>query len=720
MSSGLPEPHGGRFQNFSASNSLDLDAKLADPRASSGTDPRLDQSIARTQAYLTDRQHEEGYWVAELEGDTILESEYMLLLVWLGKERDPIFQRCANYVLDQQMPEGGWTLYPGGPLEISSSVKAYFALKIAGHDPESEPMQRARRAILDAGGAEQVNSFTRYYLALLGIISYHQVPAVPPELILFPRWMPFNLYEMSSWSRTIVVPLSLLWHFKPVRQVPDEWRIDELFHDSPARLPVSMPPSAVVDELKKPTRIDWFKFFRRVDSCLKFCDRVGIRPLRKTAVKRAARWMLRRFEKSDGLGAIFPPIIWSVVALRALGYAEESPEVRSQLEELEKLSITEGDRTRLQPCKSPVWDTCITTIALRESDLPWNHPAILKSCAWMLSKEVREKGDWSVRSPNLAPGGWYFEFNNEFYPDVDDSIMVTMALNRSLPRKPGTELNINWLEAGWSPHAADQDVVGVVTAKAIDNLEAIEDLELTAKYLPSMKRAIEWVLAMQNRDGGWGAFDRDNTREVFTKVPFADHNAMIDPSWPDISARVLEMLADVGWDRRHPAINKALEYIWNKQEHDHCWFGRWGVNYIYGTWQVLVGLTKIGIPADDPRIVRGAQWLIDHQQEYGGWGETARSYDDPSLRGQGPTTASQTAWALLGLIAAGFARHESVRRGVQYLLDSQNDDGSWTEEWYTGTGFPKVFYLKYHYYRIYFPLMALGKYRQAVRDHAAS
>ncbi|HUG18825.1 MAG TPA: prenyltransferase/squalene oxidase repeat-containing protein, partial [Planctomycetaceae bacterium] len=694
MSSGLPESHGSRFPISSLPESA-FDSKDSDVPIV-GSNPALDKAISKTQKHLIDRQHEDGFWVAELEGDTILESEYMLLLGWLKKEQDPVFRQCANYILDQQMPEGGWTLYPGGPLEISSSVKAYFALKIAGHDPESEPMQRAQRAILDAGGAEKVNSFTRYYLALLGIIGYHQVPAVPPELMLLPRWMPFNIYEMSAWSRTIIVPLSLLWHFKPVRKLPDEWRIDELFHTSPRDLPVSMPPSAVVDELKQSTRIDWYKFFRRVDSCLKFGDRVGLRPFRKTAVKRAAKWMIERLDHSDGLGAIFPPIIWSVVALRELGYSQDSPEVQTQLNELEKLMITEGDRTRLQPCKSPVWDTSIATIALRESGISWNHPAILKSCEWMLSKEVRSKGDWSVRSPDLAPGGWYFEFHNEFYPDVDDSIMVTMALNRSLPRKLGTDLNINWLEAGWSPHAEDQDAVAVVTGKAIDNLEAIEDLELAANYLPAMKRAIDWVLRMQNSDGGWGAFDRDNTRELFTKVPFADHNAMIDPSWPDISARVLEMLADVGWDRRQPAIDKALDYIWNEQEHDHCWFGRWGVNYIYGTWQVLVGLTKIGVRVDDPRVVRGAQWLIDHQQENGGWGETARSYDDPSLRGQGPATASQTAWALLGLIAAGRANDEAVHKGVQYLIDSQNDDGSWTEKWFTGTGFPKVFYLKYH------------------------
>jgi squalene-hopene/tetraprenyl-beta-curcumene cyclase len=705
MSSGLPDSQGSRF---------DFNDSPATHRFSTDDADALSTTIKRTQRYLIERQHGEGYWVGELEGDTILESEYMLLLVWLEKENEPVFQQCANYILDQQNDDGGWSLYPGGPLEISSSVKAYFVLKIAGHDPHSEYMIRAKEAILAAGGAETVNSFTRYYLALLGVIGYHQVPAVPPELMLLPSWMPFNIYEMSSWSRTIIVPLSLLWHYKPHRELQAKWRIDELFHNGVENLPVSMPPSAVVDELKKPTWIDWHRFFARVDRGLKFCDRIGLRPFRKTAVKRAEEWMLKHFEKSDGMGAIFPPIIWSVVGLRCLGYDIDSPEVAAQLQELEKLSITEGDRTRLQPCKSPVWDTAITTIAMRESGLSAEHPALRKSVRWLLSKEVKEKGDWSLRSPQQLPGGWYFEFNNEFYPDVDDSIMVTMALWRCLPHEPGQRYQVQWLEQGWSPHEADHDAVAVVSGTAHHNLAAVDDVDLASASLPAMKRAIDWVLCMQNSDGGWGAFDRDNTRELFTKVPFADHNAMIDPSWADISARVLEMLALVDWDRRHPAIQQALDYIWSEQEEDGAWFGRWGVNYIYGTWQVLVGLTDLGIPTNDLRIQKGAQWLVDHQQDNGGWGETARSYDDPSLRGQGPTTASQTAWALLGLIAAGRADSESVRRGVEYLIITQNEDGSWDEPWYTGTGFPKVFYLKYHYYCLTFPLWALGKYRQAM------
>jgi len=709
MSSGLPDSQGSRF---------DFNDSPATHRFSTDDAGSVSTAIKRTQNYLLERQQPEGYWVGELEGDTILESEYMLLLVWLEQENTPVFQQCANYILDQQNEEGGWSLYPGGPLEISSSVKAYFSLKIAGHDPNAEHMVRAKEAILAAGGAETVNSFTRYYLALLGIIGYHQVPAVPPELLLLPSWMPFNIYEMSSWSRTIIVPLSLLWHYKPSRQLPAEWKIDELFHHGPDKMPVTMPPSAVVDDLKKPTRIDWHKFFARVDRGLKFCDRVGLRPFRKTAVKRAEQWMLKHFEKSDGMGAIFPPIIWSVVGLRCLGYEIDSPEVTAQLDELEKLSITEGDRTHLQPCKSTVWDTAITTIAMRESGLSAEHPALRKSVRWLLSKEVKEKGDWSLRSPQQPPGGWYFEFNNEFYPDVDDSIMVTMALWRCLPHEPGQRYQVQWLERGWSPHEADQDAVAVVTGTAHHNLAAVDDVDLASASLPAMKRAIDWVLCMQNSDGGWGAFDRDNTRELFTKVPFADHNAMIDPSWADISARVLEMLATVDWDRRHPSIEKALDYIWSEQEEDGAWFGRWGVNYIYGTWQVLVGLTDLGIPTDDPRIQKGAQWFVDHQQENGGWGETARSYDDPSLRGQGPTTASQTAWALLGLIAAGHADSDAVRNGVEYLISTQKEDGSWDEPWYTGTGFPKVFYLKYHYYCLTFPLWALGKYRQAMNTSA--
>jgi squalene-hopene/tetraprenyl-beta-curcumene cyclase len=672
-------------------------------------DPRVGAAIERTTHWLLSQQDLEGYWVGELEGDTILESEYILLLTFLGRGQSDVAYRAARYMLEKQLPSGGWAIYPGGPLEISASVKAYFALKITGHSPEAEYMARAREAILAAGGAERVNSFTRYYLALLGVLSYRQCPAVPPELMLIPRWCPFNIYEMSAWSRTILVPLSLLWAHQPSVTLTEEQGIRELFHGRPEDLPLTMPKSEQVDRLKKKTWIDWDAFFRRVDQGLKLIEKLRLRPFRRTAIRRASRWMLERFEKSDGLGAIFPPIVWSVVALKCLGYPDDSPEVSSQLTELEKLCIHEGDTTRLEPCKSPVWDTAIATIALREAGLSSDHPAIGRAIRWLLSKEVRRRGDWSTRRPGQEPAGWYFEFNNEFYPDVDDTCMVLIALARCLGRESPESWTAEFLVGDWSSNGSSEDAA-LVTARGDSSRSALAEVEGLTPMLQAIRRGLRWILTMQSRDGGWGAFDADNTREIFTRVPFADHNAMIDPSTADLTARMLEMLADVGLASDHTSIRRALSFVWSEQESDGAWYGRWGVNYLYGTWQVLVGLVAIGVSPDDLRIRRAAEWLKAKQQGIGGWGETAQSYDDPSLRGSGPATASQTAWALMGLMAAGETDSPEVRRGIDYLLETQRDDGTWDEPWFTGTGFPRVFYLKYHLYRIYFPLMALGRY----------
>jgi squalene-hopene/tetraprenyl-beta-curcumene cyclase len=673
-------------------------------------DPHLSAAIERTRDHLLGLQHRDGYWVGELEGDSILESEYLLLLAYLGREHSDPARKLANSLLAQQLPGGGWAIYPGGPLEISASVKAYFALKLTGRSSESEEMSRARRAILEAGGAERVNSFTRYYLALLGIISYGQCPAVPPELMLIPTWAPFNVYEMSAWSRTIVVPLSILWAYQPVRHTPPELRIDELFRGRPEDLPVTMPKSDQLDGMSRPTRIDWDALFRRADLALKLIDRWKLTPLRKLAIRRAEQWMTERFANSDGLGAIFPPIIWTVVALKCLGHPEDSAGIQNALQELEKLMVEEGDAIHLQPCKSPVWDTAIATIAVREAGVSADHPAIRNSIRWLLSKEVRTKGDWAVLNQGHEAGGWYFEFNNEFYPDVDDTSMVLMALCRSLPSIGDRNWRADFLLGNWSPHPNDHDAAAIISARGDSSQEAFQQIEAASPQLNAIWRGTRWLLAMQGRDGGWGAFDPNNNREIFTRVPFADHNAMIDPSTVDLTARNLELFGDLKISRDHPAIKRAIEFVWKGQEADHCWYGRWGVNYLYGTWQTLVGMTAIGIPASDARIQLAARWLKSKQQSDGGWGETPRSYDDPSLRGQGPTTASQTAWALMGLIAAGEVDSDAARRGIDYLLDNQNHDGSWDEPWFTGTGFPRVFFLKYHLYRIYFPLMALARY----------
>ena len=676
-----------------------------------GNEP-LDVAIQRTTDWLLDQQASDGYWVGELEGDTILESEFILLLAYLDQAQSDVARRCSEYILQQQSDDGGWAIYPGGPIEVSASVKAYFALKLTGHSPQSDYMQRARHAILQAGGAEKINSFTRYYLALLGVIRYGQCPAVPPELMLIPKWMPFNIYEMSAWSRTILVPLSLLWAYQPVRRVPEEMSIRELFVNSPEQLPTVMGKSETLDEMSRQTRVNWDNFFRVVDRGLKIIDKLRLTPLRGIAIGKAKRWMLERFEESDGLGAIFPPIIWSVVALKCLGYPEDSPEITSQMRELEKLTITEDATTRLQPCQSPVWDTCIATIALREANIPWNDPHIQKSVQWMLSKEVRTHGDWAALNKGQTAAGWFFEFNNRFYPDIDDTIMVLMALNRCLPGNAEHSWTADILFDNWSPHEADLDTAAVVTGRSHSPVEAFQNVENCKPVLMSMWRGIRWVMGMQCRNGGWAAFDVDNDRELFTRVPFADHNAMIDPPTADITARVLEMLGCLKVPLHHPSIQRALDFVWNDQQADGSWIGRWGVNYIYGTWQALVGLTNAGVPRDDARLQRAADWLKSVQQKSGGWGETPRSYDEPQLRGQGPVTPSQTAWALMGLIAAGETRSDAARRGAEYLVKTQSVDGTWDEPWFTGTGFPRVFYLKYHYYRIYFPLMALARYRK--------
>jgi len=660
-------------------------ADLVSRRSPSFEEP-LAVAVDRTAAWLIEQQHTDGYWCGELEGDTILESEYILLLAWLGREQSDVARRAARYILRQQQPHGGWSLYPGGEIDISGSVKAYFALKLTGHDPAADSMRRARAAIRAAGGADRVNSFTRYYLALLGQISYDRCPVVPAEMILLPGWFPVNIYRISAWSRTILVPLSIMSAHRPVRDLPEEAGIRELFIRDESKWPPPRCPGKPPGGL-----FSWDHVFRQLDRAMHVHERYTSRPLRQWALKYAEQWMIDRFADSDGLGAIFPPIIWSVVALKCLGYAEESPEVESCLGELDALIIEDEETVRLQPCKSPVWDT---TIALRALSAAGHRPgqsAVDRAVDWLLEKEVTRPGDWS-QTVRAAPGGWFFEHRNAFYPDLDDTAMALIAFGELFDEEPA------------------------VLAGTFDSSKSARQFALRAdRVRAAARRAKAWTLAMQNRDGGWGAFDKDNDAEFLCHVPFADHNAMIDPSTPDLAARVVEGLAAWGMRAEDEPMERAIRYLRETQEPDGAWFGRWGVNYIYGTWQCLVGLRAAGIPSDDEAIQAGARFLLAHQQACGGWGETADSYADPSLRGQGEVTPSQTAWAMLGLMAAGRGDHPAVRDAAARLVELQNDDGTWDEEPFTGTGFPLVFYLKYHLYRVYFPLLALAQYRNLLK-----
>jgi squalene-hopene/tetraprenyl-beta-curcumene cyclase len=665
---------------------------VADATESLGAPVR--RAIHQTRQWLLSQQAADGSWCAELEGDTILESETILLLAFLGHEDSDFARRCAKYILEQQLPDGGWAMYPGGKLEISGSVKAYFALKLTGHRPCAAYMQRARKAILAHGGADAVNSFTRFYLALLGQISYDQCPAVPPEAVLLPKWFPISLYGVSAWSRTIIVPLSIISAFRPVCRIEPRLGIRELFLHEPEDWPALRCPG-----LSGGTGLfSWDRFFRTVDGLAKWCQRRRVLPFRRKALAAAERWMRTRFNRSDGLGAIYPPMVWSIIALKCLGYPDDSPEMQYCQEELRKLVIEdkEAGTARLQPCKSPVWDTAITVRALAASGVQPGNPAMCEAIGWLLDRQVKRRGDWT-ETVNAEPGGWAFEYANDFYPDNDDTAMVLMALQTQFSGAPAMrgalppELRL----AAFLPEARAEDRQRVIQLD--DTMSAID-------------LGLRWVLAMQNRDGGWGAFDRNNNREFLCHVPFADHNAMIDPSTPDLAGRVLEALGQLGHRRGEPAVDRAVAYVRREQNADGSWFGRWGVNYIYGTWQAVTGLAAVGVPNDDPAIVQAADWLVAHQQACGGWGESADSYESPHLRGQGTPTASQTAWAILGLLAAGMERHPAVMRGIRYLTLMQNDDGTWDEAEFTGTGFPRVFYLRYHYYPIYFPLLALSNW----------
>ena len=658
------------------------------------TGDRLGAAIRRAQANLMRLQHDDGHWCGELFVDSTLCSDYVLYMHW-ADEVDPVLQeKCVAHIRRRQLEDGGWNIYEDGPSDVNASVKAYFALKLAGHAPAQPWMHEARACILRLGGIPRMNTYAKLYLALLGQFQWKYLPTVPVEMVFFPTWFPFSLYDMSSWSRAMLIPLAILNHHKPTRQLPAEFQLHELY-------PVGSEQSDLGLSWRKP-RISWPNFFFICDYLLKWLHLLPWKPWRGVALARAERWMCERMgEGSDGLAAIFPAMLNSLIALKTLGYSADNPVLAKAKRDFAGLFVDDPQDFRIQPCLSPVWDSAINLITLMESGVPPDDAHIRRAVEWLVSKEVRVRGDWCVKIPGIGPSGWAFEYNNVFYPDTDDTMMVLMALRfaggeRSKKSEVRSSQNSEPTTGHCSlptpppPHSPVSEV---------------------------FPRAMRWLISFQCRDGGWAAFDRDVTQRWLEDVPFADHNAILDPTCSDLTGRVLELLGYLGCPRDAIFVQEALELLHRTQEDDGSWYGRWGVNYIYGTWQVLRGLRSIGEDMRQPWILRARDWLESCQNEDGGWGETCASYDDPHLKGKGPSTPSQTAWALMGLIAACDSAHpaelerRTIRRGLDFLIERQSADGSWPEPQTTGTGFPGVFYLRYDMYRNNWPLLALATWR---------
>jgi len=629
----------------------------------------VDAAIERAQGFLLRSQAGDGHWVAELEVDSTITTEYLLfchLLARVDRKREA---KAVAYLRSRQGTDGGWNLFEGGRANLSATVKAYFALKLAGVSVDDPAMVAARRLIRELGGPVATNVFTKITLALFGEYPWAAVPAMPVEIMLLPRWAYFNLYAVSYWSRTVIVPLLILMEKRPVKRLPPDLRLDELWPVPRARVRLRFRRVPRPFSLKS-----WFwkNIFITVDDALKAWERWGPRPFRARALDAAQRWLEPRLAVPGGLGGIFPAMTNAVLALRSLGYSDDHPLVRGQLKEIEALAVETPEAIHYQPCPSPVWDTALTVNALIESGLPADHPALLGAGEWLLSKQVLVPGDWQVKRPHVEPGGWPFQYGNDFYPDLDDTGMVMMAL------------------------------------------EKIQGLNPDRKRF-ALDRGLHWLLGMQGTDGGWGSFDADNNRLILNHIPFADHGALLDPSTEDLTGRGLEALGTLGYGRDFPAARRAIQFLKRTQHPSGAWYGRWGVNYIYGTWAVLRGLRAIGEDLSDAYVPKALRWLEAKQNPDGGWGESCEGYEDPARAGEGPSTPSQTAWALLGLFAGGQSAGAAVERGIRYLVETQREDGSWEDRYWNGTGFPRVLYLKYHFYARYFPLWALGVYRRSRR-----
>ncbi len=649
----------------------------------------VDRAIHRSQEYLLSIQHPDGYWWGELESNPTMEAEYLMLTQFLGVVDENRRRKLANYLLSKQREDGSWGQYYAAPGDLSTSVECYFALKLAGMSADTEVMQKAREFILSRGGVPKVRIFTKIWLSLFGQWEWKGAPMMPPELMFLPSWFPFNIYEFSSWARATLVPMTIILTERPMRPVAEWADIDELYPLGRDGTDYSLPrPQAL---------IGWRRFFHIADKLLRVYQWSPIKPGRKLAMDKAVRWIVSHQEADGSWAGIQPPWVYSLIALSHLGYPLDHPVMKKGMEGFEGFAIEEGDTWRVQACVSPVWDTCLVVIGLLDLGMKPNDPVIQRATDWMLKEQILAGGDWQVKNSKAEPGGWAFEFDNDIYPDVDDAAEVIIALNGAR------------LDSG-------------------DESRRVEAID----------RGVRWILSMQCKNGGWAAFDKDNDKSYVAKIPFSDFGETLDPPSVDVAAHVVEMLGKVGYKKDFPAVQRAYKYIRDEQEDDGSWFGRWGVNYIYGTGAVLPAMEAIGEDMNQPYIRKAVDWVLDHQNPDGGWGESCASYVDPSMRGKGPSTASQTAWSLLTLLAGlgkDAVENQATQRGVRYLMDTQQSDGSWDEPYFTGTGFPGYgvgkrlqhlpepgepgyqgsdmpagFMINYHMYRNSWPPAALGRY----------
>lgn len=621
------------------------------------TESVLDRTIDDGLAWMLDRQASDGHWVFELEADASMPADYVMLSHFLGDIDEPLERKMATYLRRRQGAHSGWSMYYGGEFDLSLTVRAYFALKMMGDDPDALHMRRAREAILAHGGAAKVNVFTRYALALFEQIPWRGVPWMPVETMLLPKWAPFHLEKVSYWSRTVMVPLLVVSAFKPRARNLRKVNIRELFTTAPERHRGYQ---------TNPTGSRIGNGLLVLDAVARLAEPFVPRLLQKIAIDKAMRFIEERLNGDEGLGGIFPAMMYALIAMDALGYPRDHPSRQMTQTAIKKLLVVHPDEAYCQPCVSPVWDTALMLHAFLEAGVPGDDDAVASACNWLCEHQILDvKGDWTANRAGVRPGGWAFQYRNDYYPDVDDTAVVAMALNR-----------------------ADPD-----------------------RYRHAVDRAAEWIIGMQSANGGWGAFDADNQHEFLNNIPFADHGALLDPPTADVTARCIGLLAQLGYPATHPVIARALAFLQREQEADGSWFGRWGTNYIYGTWSVLAALNAIGEDMTAPYIRRAVAWLKARQRDDGGWGEDCATYWPDRRDAVKTSTPSQTAWALLALMAAGEVDSDSVERGIGHLVAAPREGGKWDEAYYNAVGFPRVFFLSYHGYSAYFPLWALARFR---------